>query len=178
MMNEIPDYTIDYTDNIVPLSMQQTLFSDFMRADFLLGWKDWEFDKDVFLYSHLENTRAAEVLDFYAQKTYSHLIGDRKLHRVILNCGLPGAMYKTHCDDCFANEDTITILYMANQEWKHGWGGEFKYYHPMTRELVHCIDYKPGRFVAFDGRWQHTAGTISYSASFFRFTVALMYANE
>lgn len=167
---------IDYRDHVVPLSDRQTIFSDAMRGEFQLGWKDNEFDDEVFLHQNITGTRSCQILNYFAQQQYGNYLQGKALCRTMLNCGVAGATYRSHSDDCYMDKNTTTVLYMANLKWEHGWGGEFKFYDCFQRNLLHCIDYEPGRMIVFDGNFQHTAAVISYRAPLFRFTIACMYA--
>lgn len=167
---------IDYKDHVLPITDHQIIFSDCMRENFQLGWKDYEFDEDVFLHCNITGKRSCEILNYYVQRNFGQFLQNKTLHRTMINCGVPGSTYRSHSDDCNMDKNTTTVLYMANPKWEHGWGGEFKFYDPFSRNLLHCIDYAPNRMIIFDGNFQHTAAVMSYRATMFRFTVACMYA--
>lgn len=169
------DLLFDVKDNLVAYSDVKTIYSDATRSQFSLGWQDNEFDKEVFLHNLCTGGRMCQIIEHYARAYWPQLEGLKPV-RTVLNLGCPGSIYRSHTDDIDMNKHTLTVLYMANLKWEHGWGGEFKYYHPFTREIINVVEYKTGRMVLFDGNIEHSAAIIANHADFFRMTVAQNYA--
>lgn len=171
---QFEDLTLDVKDDLVAYTDVKTIFSDATRCSFDLGWKDNEFDNEVFLHHICTGSRMDQIIEHYAKANWPEL-QSRKPVRSVLNLGIPGSTYRSHTDDVDMNKHTLTVLYMANLNWKHGWGGEFKYYHPFTREIINVVEYKTGRMILFDGNIEHTGACISNHADFFRMTIAQNY---
>ena len=172
--SEFEDFRLDVLDNRVLYTDVKTIFSDAVRSSFDLGWKDNEFDNEVFLHNVCTGSRMCQILEHYAKAAWPEL-NDKKPVRTVLNLGIPGSVYRSHTDDIDMNKHTMTVLYMANLRWEHGWGGEFKYYHPYTREILSVVEYNPGRMILFDGNLEHTGACIANHADFFRMTIAANY---
>jgi len=172
---DVSNLLLDKADNRVAIPDKNTIFSDIQNSEFKLGWKDSDWDKEVFLYSTCTESRMCQIIAHYAMSIWPQHLDNHRIVRTVLNAGVPGSVYRSHADDVDMSKNTKTVLYMANPTWEHGWGGEFKFYDPYVRDLVGMLEYKPGRMIIFDGNIQHTAACIAYHASMWRFTVAQNY---
>ena len=66
-------------------------------------------------------------------------------------------------------------MYYVNLEWRDGWHGETLFFDESCKDIVYASPYTPGRVIAFDAKIPHTIRPQSHLASFYRFTLALVY---
>ena len=62
-----------------------------------------------------------------------------------------------------------------NLEWRDGWHGETLFFDESCKDIMYASPYTPGRVIAFDAKIPHTIRPQSHLASFYRFTLALVY---
>ena len=58
---QFEDLTLDVKDNLITYSDVKTIFSDATRCQFDLGWKDNEFDNEVFLHHVCTGSRMDQI---------------------------------------------------------------------------------------------------------------------
>ena len=113
--------------------------------------------KDIFL-KYIDNTK------YFYQRSY-------------INLGTISDSNQIHTDsECRYSQrlsTSKTVLYYANTEWKHEYGGQTIFYDPNDISNSYIIDFIPGRLVIFDGEIPHNVLPRSLASPSYRFTVAL-----
>jgi Rps23 Pro-64 3,4-dihydroxylase Tpa1-like proline 4-hydroxylase len=71
--------------------------------------------------------------------------------------------------------DSKTLLYYPNMKWEIEWGGYTVFTNDECDEIEHCVAYKPGRIVVFDGTIPHGICAPTNIAPSFRFTLAAQF---
>lgn len=80
-----------------------------------------------------------------------------------------GTCAEAHTDTCI--NDCLTILVYPNLKWDESWGGDIKFYvegSPFNK----CIDFVPGRIIAFDSKLEHKVMPLSSTCESNRFSFA------
>lgn len=173
--------TILYHDNKVAFKDRETFFSECMTNDYKLGWKDSQWQDDVFLYCENMSQKCVDLFHSYAYDIYEEELDGYEPVRMVTNCCLPGENSFPHLDIPLAAEQektgdkAISVLYFPNPIWERKWGGETRFYDSYTDEVIFACNYTPGRFLLFDSELQHCNGIQSYHATHFRFTIVSQY---
>lgn len=163
-------------DNVLSMDDRHGLFENCMQENYHLGWKDDTYTQDVFLHKVLNDSHVPGLLDGYFRNVFKEDIEHHRLVQTVINCGVPGAINRAHRDQWGDRKHRlVTCLYMANMQWDSAWGGELKFWDSHSDEVRHVCNYRPGRVIAFDGEMNHCAGSYSYKADYFRFTIASWY---
>jgi Rps23 Pro-64 3,4-dihydroxylase Tpa1-like proline 4-hydroxylase len=149
------------------------------QLEYGLGWSDNNWNGEVFLHKLIDDTPISYLLNDYYKDIFSSEwpeFSNYELKQTLVNCGVPGAVNLHHRDQYKEEyKNLITILYMVNPRWDPSWGGELKLWDDKKEEVTKVVPYVPGRIVAFDGETSHCAGTFSYKAPYWRFTIASWY---
>lgn len=110
--------------------------------------------------------KALELLEkFCTNNEYS-------LYRAYVNMSHFGDMEFPH-RDCPIEEDHVTVLYYANTNWPHHWGGETLFYE--NHDTCYAVIPKPGRFAIFHGAIEHTGSVPTRACNFSRYSLALKF---
>jgi hypothetical protein len=92
------------------------------------------------------------------------------LKKCVLNLSTPADVNFVHAHP----EDKI-LLYYVNLDWRDGWHGETLFFDETGKRIMFASTYTPNRLIAFDAKIPHTIRPQSHIASFYRFTLALVY---
>ena len=92
--------------------------------------------------------------------------------RSYVNLGTHSDICNIHTDKC---EDSRTVLYYANIDWKSNMGGHTIFFDD-NGNMKYSVEIKPGRLCIFDGRIPHTVMPMNVRTSpSYRFTVAFKF---
>ena len=92
--------------------------------------------------------------------------------RSYVNLGIHSDICNIHTDKC---EDSRTVLYYANIDWKSNMGGHTIFFDD-NGNMKYSVEIKPGRLCIFDGRIPHTVMPMNVRTSpSYRFTVAFKF---
>lgn len=74
--------------------------------------------------------------------------------------------------------ESKTLLYYPNMNWQIEWGGYTVFTNDSCDDIEHCVAYKPGRLVVFDGSIPHGICAPTNLAPSFRFTLAAQFQKQ
>jgi len=77
-----------------------------------------------------------------------------ELSSISINAQSMGQDGTPHRDGVLNSKDR-TLMYFVNNKWDKKWGGPFQILDPDTKEVLHEIDYVPGRLIYFDAGLLH-----------------------
>jgi hypothetical protein len=98
---------------------------------------------------------------------------DYAITSIMVNLCKPDDIFHTHIDDITGNG--LTLLYYANIKWDLEWGGDTIFLNTQTHDIDYTSQYKPGRFVLFDGSIPHLIRPSTRLATDYRFTLAIRF---
>lgn len=162
-------------DNVLDLEYRSQIYNFAQESLFQIGWADGsivENKQHRFLhsvYSDADVDRLGIVQRLEQTPVGQEMKGHRRT-KCILNLSTPADANFVHSHP----EDKV-ILYYVNLEWRDGWHGETLFFDESCKDIVYASPYTPGRVIAFDAKIPHTIRPQSHLASFFRFTLALVY---
>jgi hypothetical protein len=146
-------FGIDGYDNSILEERHLTLVSNYTEKD--LHNAGFILPKDI-----------TEVISF----------NDYDITSIIVNLCKPDDIFHTHIDDISGNG--LTLLYYANIKWDLEWGGDTLFLNPNTKDIMHTSQYKPGKFVIFDGSIPHLIRPSTRLATDYRFTLAIRFRKK
>ena len=107
------------------------------------------------------------------EECFKHLIPENnEPHRWYCNHIMSNETPQSHYDSQY--ETDTTILYYANVDYNHDWGGETVFYDE-SKELIKAVMPKPGRISIFPANVLHSARPFALYVLEPRFTVAFKY---
>ena len=162
-------------DNVLDFEFRNRVYNFANNSMFKIGWADGsivENQKYQFLHSVYsdDDIERLGILKRLEQTPVAHEMVGYKRTKCILNLSTPSDANFVHSHP----EDKI-LLYYVNLEWRDGWHGETLFFDESCKDVVYASPYTPGRIIAFDAKIPHTIRPQSHLASFYRFTLALVY---
>ena len=94
--------------------------------------------------------------------------------QIYINCGIVTDLHMIHVDK-WKDDDGMTCLIYAKNEWDQNWGGETVFYDDLKENIVFTNSYVPGRIILFDSNIPHCARPQSLCGPSFRFTIAIKF---
>jgi hypothetical protein len=162
-------------DDLFTLDQRQQIYTFANTSLFQIGWADGaiiENHKYRFLHSvySQDDLQRLKVLDFITNSEAAGELDGFVLSKAILNLSTPSDANFYHAH----SEDKI-LLYYVNMEWRDGWHGETLFFDEPCKNIVYANPYTPGRLISFDAKIPHSIRPQSHIASFYRFTLALVF---
>ena len=156
----------------------EKVFNMIVESNYRLGWKDnvsLEHAHNVTLHSKysVEDVAALGILEELKNHDVGGLVNLDKLKVCVINLTSPG---QTHIEHTHPGEDVI--LYYASPTWNRWWAGETLFYSDDGVEIEKAIEYIPNRLIFFNGWHPHTIRPPSFEATFYRFTITLIFQRE
>lgn len=105
-------------------------------------------------------------------KIFEELLGGQRVANSRVNLATLNDKNRFHTDTTSAG---LTLLYYPNFRWELEWGGYTLFSDDSMAEIEHCVAYKPGRVIIFDGTIPHCIGAPTIIAPSYRFSFAIQY---
>ena len=165
-------------DDLFSLRFRTEIYAFAAASRFVIGWSDGLSDThSAHRYLHSvysdEDVERLGVVKQLEQTIVGQEMRGYKRTKCILNLSTPADVNFVHSHP----EDKV-ILYYVNLEWRDGWYGETLFFDESCRDVVYASPYTPGRVIVFDAKIPHTIRPQSHLASFYRFTLALVYTKS
>jgi hypothetical protein len=162
-------------DDLFTLDQRQQIYSFADKSLFQIGWADTSIpERSSHRYLHSvyskEDTDRLGILEKIkgtaaAQELYGYVH-----YKTILNLSTPADV-----NFCHTHPEDKVLLYYVNMEWRDGWHGETLFFDEPCKNIVFANPYTPGRLISFDAKIPHSIRPQSHIASFYRFTLALIF---
>lgn len=162
---------IDVHDELVDEELQKKIY-DYVKG---LEYNGVEVDlTDTHLsQGHSHDFDFKDPLMVELEECFKHLIPENnEPHRWYCNHIMSNEIPQSHYDSQY--ETDTTILYYANVDYNHDWGGETVFYDE-SKELIKAVMPKPGRISIFPANVLHSARPFALYVQEPRFTVAFKY---
>lgn len=162
---------IDVHDELVNEELQKKIY-DYVKG---LEYNGVEVDlADTHLsQGHSHDFDFKDPLMVELEECFKHLIPENnEPHRWYCNHIMSNETPQSHYDSQY--ETDTTILYYANIDYNHDWGGETVFYDE-SKELIKAVMPKPGRISIFPANVLHSARPFALYVQEPRFTVAFKY---
>ena len=153
---------IEVYDDLVPIHIQQRIYTMIINSHFKLGWPDRDDISHDRLNIHSVWSREdlqRSGLDVCVENIQSF----EKYDKCIVNLTKPCDYHYKH-----THYGYTFILYYANLVWREGWDGE-------TIIDGKVYEYTPGRLIKMDGTQVHSIKPQSIIGPNFRFTIAMFF---
>ena len=135
-------------------------------------------DKHLTLISHYNQDDLVDCGFVNMPNTIRDLITPEEYNMtdIMVNLCKPDDIFHIHSDDTTNNG--LTLLYYVNLKWDLEWGGDTVFLNSTSKEIEYTSQYKPGKFVLFDGGIPHLIRPSTRLASDYRFTLAARFRKK
>lgn len=163
-------------DDVFDMEYRHSLFATAIASNFRIGWADSRaFEKQQYQFLHSvyspEDVDQLQIVERLKRTPVAQEMEGYALSKCIINLSTPSDVNFVH-----AHPEDKVLLYYLNLDWQDGWHGETLFFDETGKEIRFASAYTPNRLIAFDAKIPHTIRPQSHIASFYRFTLALVYS--
>lgn len=124
-----------------------------------------------------EDVDAMGILTHESSKEFLPLIEEMEFLQARINLGTLYDKNRFHVDTT-KNKKSITLLYYANMNWDIESGGHTLFANEDISDMEHCVMFKPGRLIAFDGTIPHCILSPNIASPSYRFAMAIQFREK
>ena len=162
-------------DDVFDMEYRHSIFAFAKVSKFQIGWADSQtYENQGYQYLHSifseEDIARLEIVDRLKNTPVAREMIGYTLKKCVLNLSTPSDVNFVH-----AHPEDKVLLYYVNLDWRDGWHGETLFFDETGKRIMFASTYTPNRLIAFDAKIPHTIRPQSHIASFYRFTLALVY---